>query len=145
LGFSPLLRTHTKNNPSKASNPHISVIGHITLTELRRKLDETSMANGFGNRFLYACARRSKSLPHGGTLDMEKIGLLSAATLEALTTATAPTKITMSPAAAELWTNNYDRLTRASDNMLDFLISRAAPQTLRLAMIYAMLDRSAQI
>jgi hypothetical protein len=48
----PVLRSTTKHSPSCATGAHIAVVGHITLDELRRKLDETSMTNGFANRFL---------------------------------------------------------------------------------------------
>ncbi len=51
------LRTLTKNSPLKATEAHISIIGHITKGELVRHLTETEAANGFANRFLFACAR----------------------------------------------------------------------------------------
>lgn len=47
------LRTLTKNSPAKATNAHISIIGHITKNELCRYLSETEAGNGFGNRFLW--------------------------------------------------------------------------------------------
>ena len=61
------LRALTKNSPATATGPHISVIAHVTSHELRRYLDATECANGFGNRFLWVCVRRSKLLPDGGT------------------------------------------------------------------------------
>ena len=59
----------TKNNPTRATGPHISIIGHITVDELLAKMDRTSMTNGYANRFLFACVRRVRLLPHGGGLD----------------------------------------------------------------------------
>ncbi|HLJ20068.1 MAG TPA: hypothetical protein VKU84_07715, partial [Stellaceae bacterium] len=47
----------TKNNLAKATGATISVVGHITSTELRECLDRTEMASGFANRFLFACVR----------------------------------------------------------------------------------------
>jgi hypothetical protein len=41
------------------------LVGHITRDELSRELTDTSAANGFANRILWACARRSKLLPDG--------------------------------------------------------------------------------
>ena len=58
----------TKNNPTRATGPHISIIGHITVDELLAKMDRTSMTNGYANRFLFACVRRARLLPHGGDL-----------------------------------------------------------------------------
>src|SRR5205823_2415002 len=62
------LRILTKNSPAQASGAHISIIGHITREELRRELTATEQANGFANRFLWCCAKRSKHLPDGGDL-----------------------------------------------------------------------------
>jgi DNA polymerase I-like protein with 3'-5' exonuclease and polymerase domains len=140
-----VLRTITKHSPTRATRPFISIIGHITLEELRRKLDETSMADGFGNRFLYVCVKRSKCLPHGGDLDDDTVGRLGAATLEALTAARALARVTMAPAPYERWSEAYGELTKGKNNLLDYLTNRAAPQALRLALIYAALDRSAHI
>ena len=74
---SQTLSTLTKNSPLKASEPHISIVGHITEDELRARLARTDMANGFANRFLFVCVRRSKLLPHGGNLtdaEIERLG-----------------------------------------------------------------------
>jgi hypothetical protein len=60
------LQTLTKNSPAKATDAHISIVGHITADELRRYLSNTEAASGFGNRFLWLCVRRSKCLPEGG-------------------------------------------------------------------------------
>ena len=62
------LRTLTKNSPAVATGAHISIIGHVTELVVRRYLGETEQGNGFGNRFLWVCARRSKKLPFGGNL-----------------------------------------------------------------------------
>jgi Protein of unknown function (DUF3987) len=61
------LQTLTKNSPAKATNSHISVIGHITSDELLRDLRQTEAANGFANRFLWLLVKRSKVLPFGGS------------------------------------------------------------------------------
>src|SRR4029453_2896452 len=42
------LRTLTKSSSARATAPHISIIGHITRDELRRYLEATEAANGFG-------------------------------------------------------------------------------------------------
>jgi hypothetical protein len=54
----------TKTNPIVAMTAHISIIGHITKVELLRHLDDTEMANGYANRFLWALVRRSKKIPN---------------------------------------------------------------------------------
>src|SRR6516162_4220526 len=41
-----MLATMTKHSPTRATEAYISIVGHITIAELQRRLDETSMANG---------------------------------------------------------------------------------------------------
>jgi phage/plasmid primase-like uncharacterized protein len=55
------IATLTKNAQARATGACISIVGHITAPELRTYFDRTEMANGFGNRFLFACVRRSSS------------------------------------------------------------------------------------
>jgi hypothetical protein len=45
----------TRQNKVRSSKPHISIVGHITIDELISMLDRTDMANGFANRFRFAC------------------------------------------------------------------------------------------
>ena len=59
------LHNEAKNNPLRATAPHITVEGHITQRELTAALDTTSVFNGFLNRFLVVCCRRSCELPFG--------------------------------------------------------------------------------
>ena len=63
------LQVLTRNNPMKATNAHVSIIGHITKSELLRHLTETETANGFANRFIWLMVERSKLLPFGGEWD----------------------------------------------------------------------------
>jgi hypothetical protein len=71
----PMLRTLTKNTHTRVANAFISIVGHITTDELRQTLDQTSMANGYANRFLFACVHRSKELPFGGdVVEMAALG-----------------------------------------------------------------------
>lgn len=67
------LRVLTKQAPERATDAHISLIGHITRNELLRYLTATEAANGFGNRFLWVCVTRSRRLPDGGNLDPEAL------------------------------------------------------------------------
>lgn len=50
----------TKNNPITVRGAHINIITHITMQELAVCLGDVQAFNGFGNRFLWICARRSK-------------------------------------------------------------------------------------
>ena len=44
----------------RATDAHVSIIAHVTEAELRRYLEETEAANGYGNRHLYFCVRRAR-------------------------------------------------------------------------------------
>ena len=60
------LKTLTKI-PHKASDAHVSIMGHITIDELELLLSRVDLVNGFANRFLWFAVRRQRSLPFGGT------------------------------------------------------------------------------
>jgi hypothetical protein len=62
------LRTLVKHDPLKATGAHISIVGHITHPELLRYLSDTEQHNGFANRLLWCCIKRSKFLPEGGSV-----------------------------------------------------------------------------
>ena len=78
------LATLTKNSPLRATGAHISVIGHITIAELRSVLTSTDVMNGYANRFMFFLVRRSKLLPFGGDLDDDAIAALGARVRRAL-------------------------------------------------------------
>jgi len=45
------LSVRTRQNKLHVTGAHLSLVGHITKQELLRRLDDTEIANGFGNRF----------------------------------------------------------------------------------------------
>ena len=57
------LQNSTKTSPAIATKTHISMLGHSTQPDVLRYLTQTDAANGFGNRFLWVWAMRSKILP----------------------------------------------------------------------------------
>jgi Protein of unknown function (DUF3987) len=139
------LQTLTKHSPTKATGACISIVAHITAEELRRMLDEVAMANGFANRFLHACVKRSKLLPFGGALASETVKRLGEATREAMLAAQRTDAISMSESAQALWRQVYPELARGGDGLLAHITSRAEAQTVRLALVYALLDRAEAI
>ena len=105
------LNTLVKNNPAKATDAHISIIGHITREELRRHLDDTEAANGFWNRFLWVCAKRSNVLPEGGQIDEEALRPLIAQLNEAVEAASKIKRVQFSEEARQLWHRVYPQLS----------------------------------
>jgi hypothetical protein len=139
------LATLVKHSPLRATNPHISVIGHITKSELVYLMDQMSMANGLGNRFLFACVRRSKSLPFGGNLSLQDIARLGGEVSLAIERASQIGEVQWSPDGAEGWKDIYDALSEAKPGLAGALSARAEAQIVRLALVYAIFDGSALI
>jgi hypothetical protein len=134
------LATLTKNNPTKATGAHISIIGHITKDELKRYLTLTEAANGFGNRHLWFCVKRSKVLPEGGRIHEVDFAPFLKRLGEAVDFAQSAGEVTRDPEARALWAQVYPKLSEGQPGMVGALTSRAEAQVLRLSMIYALLD-----
>jgi Protein of unknown function (DUF3987) len=139
------LQTLTKNSPLKADGAHISIVAHITETELRARLTRTDMANGFANRFPFFCVRRSKLLAHGGNLDESSLQELGERTKRAIEAARSLGRVTMTEAAAKAWEAAYPELSADRPGLLGAIVARAETQVIRLALIYALLDCTHQI
>jgi hypothetical protein len=65
-------RSSPKGNPITATGVHFGLIAQITPEELRRKLHEVELFNGFGNRFLWVLTRRIHSRPNPPPYTPEK-------------------------------------------------------------------------
>jgi hypothetical protein len=153
-----VVQSMTKNSPHRATDPHVSIIGHIPRDEVRRKLTMAESASGFANRFLWVAARRRQSLPFGGNLEPEALLELRAELAGAvhevrargeqrLTFSTDATEGTLDAGevldgAAGLWRAVYDDLNVLAERpgMVGAILARAAPQVIRLAVTYACLD-----
>jgi hypothetical protein len=139
------LHTLVKHNPTHATNPHVSMIGHITHPELERYLDQVEIFNGWGNRILWACVRRSKLLPNPVAVNEVEQARLAKALAKAVERARTVAEVKWTPAAGRVWEAGYDALTKDRPGVLGAMTSRAEAHTKRLAMIYAMLDSSSQM
>lgn len=136
------LESMTKNSPLRATGAHISIVGHITRLELLRYLTETEAGNGFGNRFLWLRVRRSKCLPEGGRAHELDFGLLIQRLGGAIQFGREPRQLRCDEEAREIWAGVYPELSEGKPGLLGSLIGRAEAQTMRLACLYALLDRS---
>ena len=144
------LQTLTRHNAGlRATAPHISTIAHITVEELRLGLTRTDAANGFANRFLFFLARRSKELPMGGNLDERVIidlGRRIGATInDLLGFRDEPLRVKFSPDGEARWRKVYGRLTKGHPGMFGAVTARAEAQVIRIALVYAVMDKSAVI
>ena len=139
------LSTLTKNSPARATGAHISIVGHITRAELLRYLDDTEAGNGFGNRFLWACVRRSKALPEGGSLLWDDLVPLADRVREATKSAATVGELRRDDKARAIWHEVYPQLSQGKPGLLGAMIARSEAQVMRLACIYALLDLSSLI
>ena len=128
-----------------ATGAHISIIGHITVDELRARINRTELANGFANRFLFVLSRRSKVLPFGGSLTDSEILLLGEKLTVILEKAKTVGRVSMTGKARLKWAAVYPVWSAAKRGLLGTIIARAEAQTIRLALIYTLLDGSDQI
>lgn len=138
------LQVLTKNSPHKATDPHISIIGHITQEELKRSITATEQANGFANRFLWVLVRRSKFLADGGNLNLGS--LLEIVNLRYATKfAQRVNQMHRDSAARDLWHQLYPVLSGDRFGLHGAVTGRAEAQVLRLSCLYALLDEQAVI
>jgi hypothetical protein len=138
------LRTMTKRSPLRATGAHVSIIGHSTAPELLRYM-EGETENGFANRFLWICARRSHLLPDGGSLTDADLAPLYARVDKALSAGKITVEVKRDSAARALWHQVYPTLTAGHPGLFGAVTSRAEAQVLRLSLLYALFDSSKEI
>jgi hypothetical protein len=129
-----------KNSPVQATGAHISIIGHITSDELQRELDRTDIANGFANRFLSVCAKRSKILPEGGNVDRDELNKLGQQLKVLLQQSHG--ELHRDEAARARWHDVYEALSEGKPGMFGAITGRAEAQVTRLSCLFAVLDGS---
>jgi hypothetical protein len=124
---------------------HVSMIGHITREELLRSLDKTETANGFGNRILWVCARRSKVLPFGGGSVECGDALRKISNATEFARELKDTRIGFDAHASTLWERVYGDLSEGRPGLFGSMTSRAEAHCVRLALLYALLDGAKEI
>lgn len=134
------LRVLTKHDPLDVDGVNLSIIGHITPDELLNGLTSIDRMNGFANRFLLLCVRRSKFLPEGGgDVNMNNIvGRLNSA----VKAAKGRGCMQRDSIAKDYWAQEYPRLVGDREGLLGAICSRAEAHVLRLSLLYALLDQA---
>jgi Primase C terminal 2 (PriCT-2)/BT4734-like, N-terminal domain/Protein of unknown function (DUF3987) len=140
------LRNTVKTNPMRATGAHIGIVGHITIDEVRKLLTTTDLANGFANRFLFVCAKRSAHLlPDGGSVAQVDFTELRARLQAAIAFATHDGRMYRDAQAKAAWHAVYKPLSDDRTGLADTILARAEAHVLRLSMLYALLDCSEEI
>jgi hypothetical protein len=140
------LRVLARSNKNACKEPHISILGNITEEELRRLLTGNDRANGFGNRFLWCCASRSKCLAFGGSVDLGSLhNLAKKAASVIVRTRSAGGAFGWTDEAATHWRCVYPTLSEGHEGLYGAMTARAEAQTVRIALIYAALEGANRI
>ncbi len=140
------LSTLTRADPLRATNTHVSVLAHITSSELTKRLSAVEVGNGFANRFMFQYVQRAQLLPNGGDFDPELLQSQGKRTLRALTEASKRDGVVRDLEADELWARIYHTVeSRSDDHLVGALTARASAHMTRLQLVYALLDGSPAI
>lgn len=132
----------TKTSPTRATGAHISLLGHITKGELLRHITETEQTNGFGNRILWFLIKRARVIPKPRGILQEHLAPLVHRLRLALDFARKTTELDRDEQAEKLWEEVYPELSEGKPGLFGALTARAEAQVMRLACLYALLDRS---
>ncbi len=136
----------TKRDRIKTSGAHICIVGHITRKELSHLLEGTEVFNGFANRFLWICARRQKLVPRPKEMNEFVYKQLVKKFRQLVEHSTKLSCIEFTENAGRMWDDIYTKkLSADAPGVLGVVTARAEPQTLRLALIYALLDGATAI
>lgn len=132
------------SNSAGCQEPHLSISGDTTRSELVRKMPDGADENGFGNRFLYAYVYRVQLCPLGGPehdWSNEVVKLY-----EAISFAKKQECVGLTPSATTTWARMYMQIENSHlPGLAGKMTSRAAAHIRRLALIYAMLDLSPKV
>jgi Protein of unknown function (DUF3987)/CHC2 zinc finger len=134
------LATNAKSDHRIATHPHVSLIGHITPTELKERMNDISYSNGFGNRILWVEAYSSKSLPFGCIPDWYSEEKLITNLRDVVAWAKAEARfMRWTDGGSAAWAHWYNKRENGK-GIVGALLQRDRTHVLRLAMIYAILD-----
>lgn len=135
----------TRHNPVKTTGAHIAILGHITQQELLTLMEKVEVWNGFANRFLWFCARRSKEVAFPEAMNKDIVSDIATRLATAIQHAQKERTLNFHPEVAEIWKRVYPNLTQEIDGIVGNVTSRAEAQVIRLALVYALLDKDDMI
>ena len=136
------LSTLTKNSPTKAVGAHITILGHITIDELQKRLTSDDIANGFANRFTPILVSRSKLLPDGGEPRPDLLNEFAGKLANVMANAQSIDLMRRDDLASEIWRDVYAQLSEREGGLAGAVLGRAEAQVMRIACIYAICDES---
>ena len=138
------LRVLAKHAGEKATDPHVSLIGNITVEELKRLTSEVDVFGGLFNRVLWCLSKRSKLLPDGG--ELRGVKPLMNRIAELIEVAKTVGIMRRTAKAKTLWAKEYGRLTTVHEvGVVGGVLGRGEAHSLRLSMLMALLAGHAAV
>jgi hypothetical protein len=124
------------------TDPHVSLIGHITLDELRDKIVQNDITNGFSNRMMWLVVKRAKVIPCPPPIFWKQYPGVIKSLLDVKVNLTLANSRSMSWQKEALleWHKYYHIKKDFGMGIVGPIIARSAPHVLRLSMLYAALD-----
>jgi hypothetical protein len=133
------LEARSRGKKSVAEGAHIGVVGHITADELRARLLNVEVANGFANRHLFALVHRAQLLPDGGAPDDDTVRQLGDTVGEVLVRARNLDRVHRDSEAEARWDVLYRAMAADEPGgLLGAVTARDQAQLLRLSLVYAL-------
>jgi hypothetical protein len=132
------LRSLTKHSPTQTGSSHISIIGHTTPEDLHTYLSDGDIANGFGNRFLFALVDRIRFLPNPERVDDHRLSLLLQEVKDVIAFAHTVLELNRTPDAEALWESLYPDLTKEHSGLVGKLLARGPAHIIRLSALFAL-------
>jgi hypothetical protein len=132
----------TKSEPLRCRDAHLVVVAHITPGELLLKLSEADVSGGLVNRFVPVLAGR----PHLLADDADMPDLNAIELKRRISAARKHGRLRRNAEAAVLWKSAYEAMSEdEEDGPLGEILARGPAYSMRLALIYALLDGASEI
>ncbi|ALT78815.1 hypothetical protein AT984_18115 [Paucibacter sp. KCTC 42545] len=148
------LKPATKTFRVHASEPHVCLSGAITPSELLALVRRRDLLNGFVNRFLMVWGERTQVEALPRRAPQARVEALAAEVVDILDFTRSMSEdggrtvlMTMTDKARHRYASLYQRELNEDlgSTLIDSLLERRAPMLLRLAMVFALTDRTWQI
>lgn len=148
------MKPATKTSRLWATDPHISLIGAVTPSELLGLMASRELTNGFANRFMMFWAERTKMIAFPRATPQDVVDALAQRVLEVLEFCNAARwaehdqmRVELSPDARKRYEKLYygELNDNAAGERITALIERRAPMLLRLAMLFALCDKTTTV
>lgn len=137
-----------KHNPNRATNAHVTIIGHITREELDavfRQGGSLEMYNGFANRCLWIAVRRHREIPNPTPLPSVLREGFVTRLQAALMIAQSKREIGFDASASATWAAEYSAVSAPRPGVIGKALDRGPAQIKRLALTYALIDSAPEI